>query len=218
METGEAGTPIEKSPLIRRIVASDKFAETAAAQLMAMLENSRYMVNRPEQFGLSPEQVSPIPTGAVESWAFHHIGDVWEVANLFTATRLAFAGVNEALKRVTKKKIPDEACFWASMATSVAIPSLMELNIMPLPWLGEKLNSSSDPADLFGIGVGALVITATHYASKYREPVKKVASLAASRIAEGGRFVTKKIKEFDERMNALGRPSVNINVDRSDKE
>ena len=208
--------------MIRRIVASNKFAELAAAQIIAGLENSRYLMNRPDSFGLSPDQVGSIPTGAVESWMFHHIGDVWEVANLFTATRLAIAGVNEAFKRVTKKGIPDEACFWASMATSVALPSLMELNIMPLPWLGKKLNSSSDPADLFGIGVGALVITATHYASKYREPIKKVASLAAARIAEGGKVIAGKFKEFDERMNALGRPNVAPNiateVDQSDKE
>lgn len=218
METGE-GLKVEK-PLIRRIVASDKFAEVASAQIIAGLENSRYMMSRPENFGLTPDQVGSIPTGAVESWMFTHIGDVWEVANLFTATRLAMAGVNEAFRRVTKKEIPDEACFWASMATSVAIPSLMELNIVPLPWLGEKLNRVSDPADLFGVGVGALVITATHYASKYREPIKKVASLAAARIAEEGRFVAEKFKEFDEKINSLGRPNVtpNItaNVDQSD--
>lgn len=98
------------------------------------------------------------------------------------------------------------------MATSVAIPSLMELNIMPLPWLGEKLNRVSDPADLFGVGVGALVITTTHYASKYRKPIKRVASLAAARIAEGGRFVAGKFKEFDEKINALGRPKVTPNI------
>lgn len=211
----ETGAPVEKPPLIRRIVASDKFAEVAAAQIIAGLENSRFMVSRPSLFGLEPEQVSPIPTDAVESWAFHHIGDVWEVAYLFTASRLAIAGVNEAFKKVTKKEIPDEACFWASMATSVTIPALMELNIMPL--FGERLNSASDPADLFGVGVGALVITASHYASKYREPLKKMASLAASRIAEGGRIVAKKFKEFDDKMNTLGRPDVAIEVDESEK-
>jgi len=139
---------------------------------------------------------------------FRHIGDVWEVANLFTATRIAFAGISKAFKKVTKKEIPDEACFWASMVTSVTIPSLMELNIMPLPWIGEKLNRASDPADLFGIGVGALVITATHYASKYHEPIKKVASLTTARIAEGGRFVARKFKEFDEKIDTLGRPNI----------
>jgi len=44
------------------------------------------------------------------------------------------------------------------------MPALMELNVLKL--FGEKLNSASDPADLFGIGVGALVIVAAHYNSE----------------------------------------------------
>lgn len=219
METVDSGPTTEKTPLIHRLVASDKFAEVAAAQVMAGIENPRFMVSRPNLFGLEPDQVSPIPQGAAENWAFHHIGDVWEVAYLFTGTRLALAGVNEAFKRVTRgKEIPDEACFWASMATSVAIPSLMELNVMSL--FGEKLNSSSDPADLFGVGVGAAVIIASHYAQKYREPVKKVASLVASRVAEGGRTIAKKFKEFDEhfpeKLDALFGVT-NVKTDQLDK-
>jgi len=221
MEIGNAPKN-EKQPLIHRIVASDKIAEIASAQIIAGLENSRDMRSRPENFGLSHDQVGSIPLGSIESWTFSHIGDVWEVANLFTATRLAMAGVNEAFKRVTKREIPDEACFWASLITSVTIPSLMELNILPLPWIGEKLNNVSDPADLFGVGVGALVIVATHYTSKYREPIKKVVSLVGARIAEGGRFVTQKFKQFDEKVTALGRldvaPNVAIETEQPNKE
>lgn len=224
MEVGETGivttpTPTpEKVPPIKRIVASDKFAEVIAGQIMAGLENYRFMANRPGLFGLKPEQVSPIPQGEIENWAFHHIGDVWEVAYLFTGTRLALAGVNEAFKKVTKgKEIPDEACFWASIATSVTIPSLMELNIVSL--FGRNLNASSDPEDLFGVGVGALVLVASHYASKYREPIKELVSKAGARLIEAGKVVAKKFKKFDEKMNSLGRPAVDINanVDELDK-
>ena len=142
-------------------------------------------------------------------WVFHHIGDVWEVAYLFTATRLALAGVNEAFKRVTKKEIPDEACFWASMVTSVVIPSMMELNTIPLPLLGKNLNSSADPADLFGVGVGAMVIIAAHYASKYREPIKKLASLAGKKLIEGGKFGIEKLQESKDKIASIGSGRVN---------
>lgn len=192
----ESNTSIEPPSPIRTFVASDKFAEIAASQVLVALELTRSSFMRP---GSSSETL-PIPKSAIENWAFYHISDIWAVGVLFTHTRLAFAMVNEALKTIDNKRgvikeIPDEACFWASMATSVVIPSLMELNIMSL--FGEKINSSSDPADLFGVGVGAAVIIASHYASKYREPIKKVASLAASGIAEGGKFLAKKFKELD---------------------
>jgi hypothetical protein len=217
METNETISDKEKPPLIRRILASDKFAELAAAQIMTSLENFRFRVSRPRFFGLRREQLSPIPTEGVESWVFHHIGDVLEVAYLFSGTRLAIAGVNEALKQVTKgKEIPDEACFWASMATSVIVPTLMELNIISL--FGGKLNSSPDPADLFGIGVSALVIIASHYASKHREPIKKVASMAATRIANGWEIMAEKLNEFDEKMYSLGRPDVAIGTKKPDEE
>lgn len=207
----EPNTSVEKPPLILRVVATDKFAEIAAGQVIAGLENARFMVSRPQVFDLRPDQVSPIPTDAVGSWVFHHIGDVWEVAYLFTATRLALVGVNEAFKKVTKKEIPDEACFWASMVTSVAIPSMMELNTIPLPLLGKNLNSSSDPADLFGVGVGALVIIAAHYASKYREPIKKLASLIGQKIIEGGKFGINKLQESKDKIASIGSEHVSSN-------
>ena len=54
MQTEES-PKVEK--LIRRIVASDKFAEIAASQFIVLLENSRYMISRPELFALTPDQV-----------------------------------------------------------------------------------------------------------------------------------------------------------------
>lgn len=206
----ETGPSIEKPPLIKRLVASDKTAEIVAGQVVAGLENSRFMVSRPSIFGLEPDQVSPIPTDAVGNWVFHHIGDVWEVAYLFTATRLAIAGVNEAFKKVTKKEIPDEACFWASMITSVAVPSMLELNMMPL--FGKNINPSADPADLFGVGVGALVIIAAHYASKYREPIKKLASLTGRKFVEGGKAVFEKLEESKRKIDSIGREQVDIDL------
>lgn len=205
----ESNASTEKSSPIHSIIASDKFAEIAASQVLVALELTRSSFMRP---GSSTETI-PIPKNAVENWAFYHVSDIWAVGVLFTHTRLAFAAVNEALKTIDNKRgvikeIPDEACFWASMATSVVIPSLMELNIMSL--FGEKINSSSDPADLFGVGVGAAVIIASHYASKYREPIKRVASLAALRIAERGKFLTKKFKEFGK--HKLERPETNFGV------
>jgi hypothetical protein len=188
-----------KNPLRDKLLASDKTAEIFAAQVMAGVENVRYMDSRPGSFGLKPEQVGQIPTDAIGSWAFHHIGDVWEVAYLFTATRLAVAGVNEAFKKVTKKEIPDEACFWASMITSVAIPSMLELNMMPL--FGKNLNSSPDYADLFGVGVGALVIIASHYASKNREGLKDFSKGALTKIAEKGKILLEKGKQVKEKVD-----------------
>lgn len=203
----ETGPSIEKPSPMRRLVASDKFAEVAAGQVIAGLENVRFMDSRPQRFGLKPDQVSPIPTDAVGSWVFHHIGDVWEVAYLFTAARLALVGANEAFKKVTKKEIPDEVCFWASMITSVAVPSMLELNMMPL--FGKNINPSADPADLFGVGIGALVIIAAHYASKYREPIKKLASLTGRKFVEGSKFVAKKLQESEDKIASFGSEQVN---------
>lgn len=187
----ESNTSVETPSPIRTFVASDKFAEIAASQVLVALELTRSSFMRP---GSSSETL-PIPKSAIENWAFYHISDIWAVGVLFTHTRLAFAMVNEALKTIDNKRgvikeIPDEACFWASMATGVVIPSLMELNIMSL--FGEKINSSSDPADLFGIGVGALVIIATHYASKNREALKNFTSSTVSKIIEKGRQIKEK--------------------------
>lgn len=189
MEKSEV--PTEKSPLIERIVTSDKTAEIVAGQAMIILEDSRRMISQPHKplFDLEAEQISFNPPDTMGGWVFHHVGDVEEVAYLFSATRLALVGVNEVLKKVTKKEIPDEACFWASLVTSVAIPSMMELNMVPL---FKNLNTA-DPADLFGVGIGALVIIATHYGSKNREVIKSFTSSVASKITEKAKLIKEKI-------------------------
>jgi len=64
------------------------------------------------------------------------------------------------------------------------------------------------PEMIFGQGVAAIVLAATHYTAKYHETIKDLAVRAA-------RFTGKKFKEFDTMMNNfsnIGRPDVNPNI------
>lgn len=151
-----------KQDLAERIFTSDKLPELVSAQIMASLENGRFDATR-----MDPSAINAITN---PNWIQAHIGDTWEVARLFMATRLALVGINEVLKKTTNKEIPDEVCFWASMVTSVTIPSLIELNLVPVA------GNTADAADLFGVGVGALVIIASHY---NRENLQKLVISAA---------------------------------------
>lgn len=187
------------SELITRIKASDVFAEGLAAQLIAAAETTRHMAALPMSYGLTSEQVGVRPTGETGQFLFDHMGDAWEVANLFMATRLALVVVSKTVETVTHKHIPDEACFWASMAVGVSIPALMEMGLLKSAELGGSLPFVFEQADLFGIGVSALVLTATHYVSKYREELKDKASRLKEKISTigSGKFMSSMPEESD---------------------
>ncbi len=170
------------SEAIDRVKASDAFTESLVAQLLAAAETTRHMVAVPMSYGLTPEQAGTRPTGDVGQFLFDHMGDVWEVANLFMATRLALLGISTIFEKVTHKHIPDEACFWASIAVGVSIPALMEMGILTNSELVDNSQVVFEQADLFGVGVAASVLIATHYVSKYRGKIKEGASKLREKI------------------------------------
>jgi hypothetical protein len=199
MESVTQNNNKQENNLIKKIASPEMMAEGLAGSILVGIEMMR---DKTDNSMTNPHglNLTSVPQGTVENWAFSHVGDIAEVSLLFGATRVALASANEVLNRTTGKKIPDEACFWASMVTSVTIPSLIELNVIHLSSLGDKLSSVSDPADLFGVGVAAIGIATAHYISKYREPITKLVSPIVRRGIEKSKRVISKIKEANEKM------------------
>lgn len=204
MESGES-SKVKINPfidLIRRTMTPERATEFLAGQIMMGLENTHDMNLVPEHYGFTRDQAGRlfIPNDPVVRWAVDHIGDIWEISAGFTALRLGFVAVNEILKKTTGKEIPDEACFWASLATTVTIKAIHSLGYISLFGIHDHMDHPV-PGMLFGQGVAAVVLATSHYAVKYREPIKDLALRAA-------RFTGKTFKEFDTMMNNIGRPDV----------
>ena len=64
------------------------------------------------------------------------------------------------------------------------------------------------PGMIFGQGVAAAVLVATHYVAKYREPIKNLAVKFGKGVIEGAKAFDRKFNEFNKRIDDLGRPSV----------
>jgi len=210
METGDAPAT-KKQPLvdalIRKTLTPERSAELVAGQLMMGLEIKHDMDLYPAKYGLRPDQVGQLPTDPVAGWAVDHIGDIWEISAGFTALRLGFVAANEVLKKIPiakGKQIPDEACFWASLATTVTVKAIHSLGYISLFHIHDHMGHPV-PGMLFGQGVAAVVLAASHYAAKYHEPIKDLALRVGARVAKGA-------KEFDSMMNNFGRPDVASNI------
>lgn len=187
----------------RRTLSPERTTEFVSGQIMMGLEIVHDMRLYPAKYGLRPDEVGPLPnpnTDPVAAWAVDHIGDIWEISAGFTAMRLGFVAVNEALKKTTGKEIPDEACFWASLATTITVKAIHSLGYISLFGIHDHMDNPV-PEMLFGQGVAAVVLAASHYAAKYREPIKNLALRAG-----------RKVKEFDTMMNNRGRPDVTLNI------
>lgn len=226
MEDGEVVPKAEKQSLVdtmRKVLTPERFVEFQAGNIMMGLENVHDMNLVPENYGFTRDQIGPlfVPNDPVVRWAVDHIGDIWEISAGFTALRLGFVVVNEVLKKTTGKEIPDEACFWASLATTVTVKAIHSLGYISLFGIHDHMDNPV-PEMLFGQGVAAVVLAASHYAAKYREPIKDLALRAGIRVAEGAKFTGRKFKEFDQKINALGRsdvaPDVVVNVNEQVKE
>ena len=210
--------------LLRKTLSPERAVEFLSAQIMMGVEIMHDQQLYPEKYGFSPNQVGSglVPQEpAAAKWAFDHIGDIWEISAGHTAMRLGFVAVNEFLKsdfvkeRVTKGKeiqIPDEVCFWTSLMTTVTVKAVHSLGYISLFGIHDHMDNPV-PGMLFGQGVAAVVLVASHYAAKYREPIKDLALRAA-------RFTGRKFKEFDTMMNDLGRPDItpDLAVNTADKQ
>lgn len=212
METGKAPQPIKKGPLVeralRKVLSPERAVEFQAANIMMGLEIWHDMTLYPEKYGLRPDQAgggpSSLPTDPVIRWAVDNIGDIWEISAGHSALRLGFVAVNEVLKKTTGKEIPDDACFWASLTTTVTIKAIHSLGYISLFGIHDHMDKPV-PEMLFGQAVAAVVLAASHYATKYREPIKNLALRAA-------RFTGRKFKEFDTTIDNLAMSDVTPNI------
>ena len=227
-ETGKSPT-IEK-PLVDRVIhkvfeTPERTTEFLSGQIMMGLEIGHDMTLYPEKYGMKPDQVGSLPdpnTAPAAAWAVDHIGDIWEISAGFTAMRLGFVAANEALKKIPAAKgyqISDEACFWASLATTVTVKAIHSMGWISLFHIHDHMGAPV-PEMLFGQGVAAVVLAASHYAAKYHEPIKNLALRVEKRVAEGGGVLIKKFKEFDEHYpEKLGAMFgvTNVEADQLDK-
>jgi len=221
-----------KKPLFDRVIhkvfeTPERTTEFLSGQIMMGLEIAHDMELYPTKYGMTPNQVGSLPdpnTAPAAAWAVDHIGDIWEISAGFIAMRLGFVAANEALKKIPAAKgyqIPDEACFWASLATTVTVKAIHSMGWISLFHIHDHMGAPV-PGMLFGQGVAAVVLAASHYAAKYREPIKDLALRVGGRVVEGAKFVGRKFKEFDEKMDAIGRPdvtpSIAVNTNDQNKE
>lgn len=109
METDDT----QKGNIIEKIARSSETPEHMAAYVMTTIEVLRSYWTYPNLQHLRMSSPDTVPVEIKESFVNQHIGDMLEVAVLFSATRLALSCFNEVLKKITHKEIPDEARFWA---------------------------------------------------------------------------------------------------------
>src|SRR5258708_5589457 len=127
------------SPIIT--LTPERATELVDGKIMMGLEIMHDMDLYPTKYGINPNQVGVLPnpnTNPVAAWAVDHIGDMWEISAGFIAMRLGFVAVNEVLKKEPIKKltngyqISDEACFWASLTTTVTVKAMHSLGYISL--------------------------------------------------------------------------------------
>ena len=177
----------------------------------------------PEKYVMTQDQAGRylIPDNPpFAKWAWDHMGDIWEISAGFTAMRVGFVALNEVLKKEPIAKltrgyqVSDEAAFWTSLMTTWTVKAAHSMGWISSNWLylgdmpiGAMHDHTVNPVPemIFGQGVAAAVLVASHYAAKYREPIKNLVIRAA-------KFTGRKFKEFDTMMNNLGKPKVVTSV------
>ena len=212
---------LEKS--LRKVLSPERATELLVAFTMEQIEIMHDMQLYPTKYGMTPDQAGKflIPQDPpMAKWAMDNIGDIWEISAGFTAMRLGFVALNEVLKKEPIKKltggyqVSDDAAFWTSLMTTWTVKAAhsmgwissnwLRLGDMPIgAWHDHTVNPV--PEMIFGQGVAAAVLVATHYATKYREPIKNF-------VVRAAKFTGKKFKEFDTMMNNLGKPRDGIDL------
>lgn len=211
---------------LRKVLSPERATELLVAFTMEQIEIVHDMQLYPTKYGMTQDQAGNwlIPQDPpMAKWAMDNIGDIWEISAGFTAMRLGFVALNEVLKKEPIKKltggyqVSDDAAFWTSLMTTWTVKAAHSMGWISSNWLylgdmpiGAWHDHTVNPVPgmIFGQGVAAAVLVATHYATKYREPIKNL-------VVRAAKFTGKKFKEFDTMMNNLGKPknSVDIAVD-----
>jgi len=186
---------VKKKPFYERallkIMSPERSSELLASWIMEGLEiyheavlNPGKPLNKSLFITRQPEDIPQLPKDQVTRWAVDHIGDIWEISAGFTAMRLGFVAANEVLKKIPAVKgyqIPDEACFWASLASTVTVKAAHSLGYISLFGIHDHM-ANPVPEMLFGQGVAAVVLAASHYAGKHHESVKALASRGITKL------------------------------------
>ncbi len=217
---------------ILKVLSPERATELTSGLILSVVELVHDVDAYPSHYiGMTPSQVGSLPnpnTNPVAAWAVDHIGDIWEISVGFTAMRLGFVAVNEVLKKEPIKKltngyqIPDEACFWASLATVVTVKAVHSLGGISLFGIHDHM-ANPVPGMLFGQGVAAVVLATAHYAAKYRESIKDLAlrvegkvtggaKLGTKLVVEGAKFTVSKINKLGEEMKDFDKPADKPNI------
>lgn len=236
MKTGEAPV-VAKKPFMERVLrktlSPERAIEFLSSQIMMQVEILHDMQLYPAKYGMTPSQIGSylVPENPpAAKWAMDHIGDIWEISAGFTAMRLGFVALNEVLKKEPIKKltheyqVSDEAAFWTSLMTTWTVKAVHSMGWISLFHIHDHM-ANPVPEMIFGQGVAAAVLVASHYAAKYREPIKNLAVKFGKGVVEGAKTFDRKFNEFNKRIDDLSRPpntepniAVSVAHEQNDKE
>lgn len=90
------------------------------------------------------------------------------------ADKLAGSDKADELAETGELQIPDTACFWASLMTTLTVKAVHSLGYISLFGIHDHMDAPV-PGMLFGQGVAAIVLATSHYAMKNREGIKNSA-------------------------------------------
>ena len=201
----------------KKVLSSpERAVELFSAFAMQGLELVHDMQLYPAKYRMTQDQAGRylIPDNPpAAKWAMDHIGDIWEISVGHAALRIGFVAVNEILKKEPIKEltkgyqISDEACFWASLTTIVTVKAIHSLGYISLFGIHDHMDHPV-PGMLFGQGVAAVVLVASHYTAKYREPIKNLALRVGKGFVKGAKFADKKRKEIGQKLENLGSSDI----------
>jgi hypothetical protein len=203
---------------LRKVISAERVTELLAGQIMMQVEIMHDMQLYPAKYGMTQEQaggtfLTPQEPLAAK-WAMDHIGDIWEISAGFTAMRIGFVALNEVLKKEPIQKlthgyqVSDEAAFWTSLMTTWTVKAVHSMGWISLFHIHDHM-ANPVPGMIFGQGVAAAVLVGSHYAAKYREPIKNLAIKFGKGVIEGAKTFDKKFNEFNQRIKDLNKPQTN---------
>jgi len=215
---------VDKKPFLeralRKTLSPERVTELLAGQIMMQVEIMHDMQLYPAKYGMTQHQAGQylIPQEPpAAKWAMDHIGDIWEISAGFTAMRLGFVALNEVLKKEPLKKIThgfqvsDEAAFWTSLMTTWTVKAVHSMGWISLFHIHDHMDNPV-PEMIFGQGVAAAVLVASHYTAKYHEPIKNLAVKFGKGVVEGAKAGIQKANEFKDKIANLGTSNVSVNT------
>lgn len=201
---------------LRKTLSPERATEFLAGYMMTQVEIMHDMQLYPTKYGMTQDQAGRflIPDNPpVAKWAMDHIGDIWEISAGFIAMRVGFVALNEVLKKEPVKKltkgyqVSDEAAFWTSLMTTWTVKAVHSMGWISLFHIHDHMDNPV-PEMIFGQGVAAVVLVASHYAAKYREPIKNLAVKFGKNIVKGAKSFDRKLGEFNKKIDDLSKSNV----------